>query len=271
MRASVVNLLVWLKWKVFTRTIVRHTGAVWGIVFASYFFLQISITGFGLLLYSFYFKGTQSAEQALLFALTFIFFFLCLGDFFSLELFESYDIGKLTIFPVSMKQIVVGVVLGATINFSMVVFLPWLPLIVIRFGGSAGTFLPVALTTLLFIFLALLSGLCTSLVTNLLLRKGKAVIFFLIVILSIFSVFYISLKIVDVGFPYVDSGTILDWDALRSLELLPPGIAKNAIVSIAQGSFVQAMFFGLVLVLLTYLLLRLSAFLIGAILTSVEV
>jgi hypothetical protein len=233
-----LRLLFWLKGKLLLRGYRRSASEVVGTLVLVLIFLPISL---GIA----YFCGTkflnaspQDSENLLRILLLGIYLFWLLTPMLGYSLNDSYDVTKLFVYPLSMRQIFSGALFGAILDRPTLLLLPTLLSIFIGYGSSLLSGIATLLAILLFLFHTLGLSLAILMAGAGVFQSRKFRDAAAVAIPAIWIVYYVIKNImqgqgsgVDVGKAFLRSGT---WEGLN---YLPPGFAARAIVASQQGHY----------------------------------
>ncbi len=150
--ASQLALLLRLKWTLTWRTYRRSTSAAIGAILAIVFLLPLSLGAAFLVGLGFVRLSPPWDEHLLRAVLLSIYLLWLLTPLMGYALNDSYDITRLFGYPISVRRIFTGTILGSLIDFTTLLLLPTLVAVIVGFGNRASGIVPVILGIALFLF-----------------------------------------------------------------------------------------------------------------------
>ena len=254
-----LKLLFWLKWTMTLRTMTRSKSAIVGIIFAALVFVPFALgiaVGFGWVFVRFGQEQPFIAEQTLRAVLMGIYIMWLFAPLAGFALNDSYDITKLFVYPVSVRRIFSGAILGSLLDLTTLLLLPTLLAILWGFGhASVFAFLIALLALPLFLFQTLALSQAVLLASVGILRSRK----FRDIALVVVPTFWIGYQLFNHFYlqQAFKSARVVQWKQIlqspgwEAANLLPPGLCARAIASGSQNHFLPAVGFLLALALVT--------------------
>jgi len=234
-------LLFWLKWTLMWRAYRRNTLALVGIIISLVIFFPMALGAAGGCLYGYLSFEGEYKEHLLRAVLLFVYASWLLSPILGYALNESYDITRLFVYPLTSRQLFLGVILGSLADFPVLFFLP--ALLVVPFGFATSPFaVLVALLTIPLFFLHTLS-LCQAF---LLLgagffrsRRFRDLTIVLAPLLGA-AVYLCSQLLPHYAFRF-DFAAFLHGPVWNMLNLLPSGLAARAVGAASRGEVLPAL------------------------------
>src|SRR5438552_2021870 len=124
MQTSYLKLLFWLKWKLMWRMYRRERMAAVGLIIGLLVIGPWAFIGAGLCLFGFLTFEPPLNQHLLAGALTGAYLFWLLVPMMGYALNDSYDITRLFVYPISVRQILTGAILGSIVDFPVLFLLP---------------------------------------------------------------------------------------------------------------------------------------------------
>ena len=147
-----IGLLFWLKWKLLLRGYRRGASEIVGTILLLIIFLPMSLVIAYFCATSFLYGSSDTNQVILRVLLMVIYAFWLLAPMLGYALNDSYDISKLFVYPLSMRQIFTGALFGAILDRPTLLLLPTLGAVVIGYGSSLLTGCISFVAILLFLF-----------------------------------------------------------------------------------------------------------------------
>lgn len=197
-------------------------------------------------------------------ALLLIYLIWLLTPLFGYSLNESYDVSRLFIYPLTMRQIFTATIAASIMDFTVLLLLPALAAVVLGFTYGPVSFVFSGVTILLFLFHTLALGQALLLLSQSLLsaRKSRDLMIVLGPVLG-FSA-YIVFRYVSETATRIDWRSILSSRTWEALGWLPPGMAARAISDAARGQVLSALLAFIALLAVTAATVYLAAGLLQA-------
>jgi hypothetical protein len=260
-----LRLLFGLRCLLTLRGFQRSKSVVFGAILAVLLFLPLAL-GLGFGLGSVLIMAPPAiAEQTLRATLLGIYLMWLLSPLLGFQLNDSYDITRLFVYPVSVRRLFVGSILGSLLDTTTLLLLPTL-LAVIVGAATHGVFAAVIafLTIPLFLFHTLALSQAVVLATAGILRSRKWRDF-AIVAVPLFWVLYqvVSRMLLPSYFKDMDWRSFLRSPAWEAVNFLPPGCGARAVAAAGQGAYLPALGYLLLLGAYTVATVYLAAWLIG--------
>ncbi len=262
-----LKLLFWLKWTMTVRALTRSRSSVIGIILTLAFFVPLSLligVGFGV---GFSVLPPFTAEQLLRGALLGIFLIWLLSPLAGFAVNDSYDITRLFVYPVSVRRIFTGAILGSLLDITTLLLLPTLLAALWAFGHVSVFAFLVALVALpLFLFQTLALSQAALLATAGILRSRKFRDIAIVVVptfwlgYQIFSRFFSSSITKNMG--GTNWKAVLQSPGWEIANLLPPGLTARAIALSSQNHYFPALGFLFALAAVTTATVYFSAWLV---------
>lgn len=259
-----LGLLFRLKWTLTWRANQKSASAIFGIIFAVIFLVPFSLGLAVALGFGFARLPALAAEHLLRAALLTTYLVWVLMPLLGFSLNESYDVTRLFTYPISMRRVFAGTILGALIDLPTLLLLPSLAAVLYAFGGaSVAAFVITLLVLALFLFHTLALSQAALLAMAGVLRSRR----FRDIALVLVPLFWITY--------YIGSQTFfrrvgdIDWRAaMRSpawdmASYLPPGLGARAIANAHVGNFGPALAFLLALGLATAVTVYVAGWLVA--------
>jgi hypothetical protein len=253
-----LRLLFWLKWKLLLRGYRRNLSAAVGAIFMLLLFFPFSIL-VGVFCAE-GFRGLVPPNDAHLLrgVLLGIYLLWLLTPVLGYALNDAYDITKLFVYPLSLRQIFTGAVLGSFLDMPVLFVLPTLVAVVIGFTNDGVSFAVILAAIGLFLLhtLSLSQGIILASSGILRSRRFRDLVTILVPVLGILWYIFFTQTVSSASNAWrIDWGLFLRSPVWTVLGYLPPGLAAHAIVEAQQGYVATALFY----------LLLLAGFTVGAI------
>jgi hypothetical protein len=250
--------LLWLKWKLGLRGFTRNKSALWATIFALVVFLLPmalgTAGGLGYVLWRF--GGDFWGIQALRGALGGIYLLWVLAPLLGFAVNDAYDVTKLFIYPISVRRLFVGTLLGSLLDQQTLLLLPVFGAILVGlFHHSVPAFIWALLVLPLFLFhtLALSQGIILA--TQGILKSRKFREMAMVIVVLFWMAYGIAWQVFSrqIG----SSNWLAFWPAfLKSptwevLNFLPPGLAARALTHMLHHEWLPALVYTVFLFLCT--------------------
>jgi ABC-2 type transport system permease protein len=238
-----LRLLFWLKWKLMWRTYRRSTSAVVGAVLTLVIFLPMALGLAAGCALAFRALAPPVNEHVLRILLLFIYAFWVLTPLLGYALNDSYDITRLFIYPLTVREIFTGAILGSLVDFPILLLLPTLGAVLFGFSQSLFAFGTTAMVLALFLFhtLAVSQAALLASIGVLRSRRFRDV---LIVLMPIFwIVYYVATQTLTRRALHVDWIHFLNSPVWAAINYLPPGLAARAIGTASRGEYLPSLGF----------------------------
>ncbi|UCH35043.1 MAG: hypothetical protein JSV65_01455 [Armatimonadota bacterium] len=240
--ADYISLLLRLKWQLMWHTYRRQVSAAVGAVLAVLLLLPTSLVVAGGCLAGFLLLKPPFNEHLLRGVLLAGYLMWVTAPFLGYELTEDYDVSKLLLYPLSPRQIFVGVICGSLLDFSVLFSLPTLLVIVIGFGRNIAVPM-VILAVAFFLFHSVSLSQALNLATAGVLRSRR----FRDIMIVLFPLLWIGVYAASQLLPrraiHFNWSQILESRTWEIINLLPPGLAARTIAGAARGDYLAALGF----------------------------
>jgi ABC-2 type transport system permease protein len=240
-KTSSLKLLFWLKWKLTTRAYQRSSTALAGVVLGLLVFVPLmALAALGSYL-GYISSPPAIAENLLRGVLLGAYLFWILSPMMGFALNESFDVTKLFVYPVSIRQILFGAIAGSILDFPVLFLLPTLVSAWIGFApGGVGSLLA-ALALLLFLVHTLALGQSIVLATAGMLRSRRYRDLLMVLFPLIWIIYYLAQEMMRRGSLRIDWSVILQNKSWQWVSVLPPGMAAQAVLAANHGEYVPAL------------------------------
>lgn len=242
-RAGHLFLLVWLKAKLMGRLYNRSFSSVVGAVLALLLFAPLAIGVAFLFGLGFHRLAPPWNEHLLRSALLGIYLVWLLVPLMGYTLNDAYDITRLFGYPLSIRRIFTGVVLGALLDLSTLLALPTLTAVVIGFTRGAFSLVFILLTAALFLFHTLALSQALLLLSAGVLRSRRFRDFVLVLLPLFWMGYYLATQTLSRGTLQVDWRRLFQSSIWEALSFLPPGLAARGIAAAGRGEWTLALVF----------------------------
>ncbi len=259
-----LRLLLWLKSRLLWRLYTRNTSALVGALLLLLFFLPMSLlSGFGLAAGLFLLPDAELRVTVLRGALLAIYFFWVVAPLFAVALSEEWDAAKLLYYPITPRQLLVGMLAGSVLDFPVLLLGPAL-LVALAYGTGSLWALPFSCLLVLAFLIHTLglnqalklagAGLLNS-------RRSREIIMALSAMagMGIWAFMQIGLR----------RAASVDWQAFshsttwKVLGYTPPALAASGLDAARRGDFLSASLALLGLLALGFLTIWLSGYLVN--------
>lgn len=246
-----LRLLFWLKWKLLWRGYRRSTAAAVGAILGILVFLPFALLiavgcGFG-----FVHLSPPNDEQLLRGVLLAIYLFWVMSPLLGYALSDSYDITKLLPYPITVRQLFTGAILGSLVDFPVLLLLPTLIAVLVGFTAGPAALLLILPAVALFLFHTLSLSQSIILATAGVLRSRRFRDFATVLIPLFWLAYYVLQRSLFVGMIHVDWTLFLHSRAWEMVNYLPPGLAARSIGAAERGEIGRAFAFLLALLACT--------------------
>jgi hypothetical protein len=257
-----LRLLFWLKWTLTLRMYRRSTSALVGVLLALCLLFPIAV---GVALACGWVFRTLPAplgEQALRVVLLLIYGIWLLTPLLGYTLNDSYDITRLFVYPLSVREIFTGAILGSLIDFTVLLALPTLAAALYGFTTGPAAFLLVAVALGLFLFHTLSISQALLLATSGVLRSRRFRDVLIVAMPLVWITYYVISQALARRAVAVDWRRFLQSPAWEAINLLPPGLAARAAGAAARGDLLASLGFLAGLVAVTVATVYLAGWLV---------
>lgn len=266
-----VLLLFWLKWKLMQRGYRRNTTAVFGVIIALLVFLPLSIL-IAVVLGMVWRSAPEYGTNILTAALLGIYVLWLGAPLLGYSLNDSYDITRLFIYPLTVRQIFSGAVLGSLVDFPVLFMMPTLIAVLVSFGSASASALMIAIAAMaLFLFQTLSLSQAVILGTSGVLRSRRYREIATLAVTFLWIAYYVTWQTAMRRTHSFDWRAVMQSPAWGAADWLPPGMAARAVSSAAHGSYAIAVAFLAVLALCTIATIYLASWLIERVYVGDEV
>ena len=263
-----LRLLIWLKWKLNLRGYQRNTSMVFSAVLLLIVFVLIAlplgvICGMG-----FVALKTGNDTHLLKAVLLGTYVLWLLSPLLGYALNDTYDITKLFVYPLSVKQIFVGAVCGSLLDITSLLMLPTFAAALYGFSLDFGALLLNAIAIGLLIFHTLSLSQATILLSAGFLRSRRfrdsiGIIF--VVMGTLYFVLQMSLAMHPTSLHLDTLLTSNFWDKIN---YLPPGLAARSLEAAKHGNFSDSIAYLVILSVITGVTLYLAAVVVQKVYTG---
>ncbi len=245
--AEYLKILFWLKWKLLLRGYRKSMSAILGVILALAVFLPIAVGVAFAIGVAFFNLPTEWQPHLLRAVLLAIYLWWLVVPLLGYALNESYDITKLFVFPLSVRQIFTGAILGSFLDFPLLFVIPTLIAIVIGFTHGAIGLLAVVIPLILFMFhtLSLSQGLILASAGILRSRRFRDIA--MVVVPLLWIGYYIFSQSLSRQAMQVDWRAFVKSTGWEIVNYLPPGLAARGIYAAGQGKYLDALVYLLAL------------------------
>ena len=238
---SPLRLLLWLKWTLTWRGYRRSRAQVVSAILLLLIFLPLSgFTAYGiwLLLTTDSFQARQVARAAL----AAVYLIWVVTPLLGFPLNESYDLTRLFVYPVSATRLFVGSLLGGLLDRAVLLVVPLLGVLLVRFSPTPAVFcLSVALLLLFLLHtLALGQALMLLLIGFLRSRRFRDATIVLFPLLGMGYYLGQRLLFQQMERGRLTLGSLLDAPGWRVMDWLPPGFAAAGLDAVSRGNYAGA-------------------------------
>jgi hypothetical protein len=266
-----LRLLFWLKWKLMWRSYRSNTTATVGVLLTILVFLPISLVLAVATALGYVALDPPWNEHLLRGVLLGVYAFWILSPLIGYALNDSYDITRLFVYPVSLRQIFLGAVCGSVVDFPVLLLLPTFLGALIGFTHSPVSFGLVVLPLALFLFHTLSLSQALILVSAGVLRSRRFRDIVMVLIPLLWMAYYVFSQMLSRNAVHVDWKAFVGSRAWDMLSYLPPGLAARAVAASGQGEFLLTGMYLAALGAFTVAAVYLAAWLIQAVYAGEEV
>jgi hypothetical protein len=261
-RPSALRLIFWLKWKLTLRGYQRSSTAAVGALIGIFLILP-AMGAVGFVSYLGFVNMPPPYPQHLLrAALLGIYFFWILSPLMGFAVNETFDVTKLFVYPISIRQLLLGSIAGSLVDFPVLFLMPVLFAAFLGFAGGGEGAILTATTLVLFLAHTLALGQSIVLATSGILRSRRYRDLLMVLVPLVWIVYYVVSEMMRRGSIEVDWHRVLDSPYWEAASYLPPGMAARAVVAANQGEPLTALGWCAVLAGLTAATVWLAAFVI---------
>ncbi len=236
-----LKLLFWLKWKLMLRGYRRNLSSVIGAVLAVSIFLPIAIGAAFVIGLGFDRLSSEWRPHLLRGVLLAIYLWWLVVPLLGYALNESYDLTKLFVYPLSVRQIFTGAILGSFLDFPLLFVLPTLFAVLIAFSKGVLGLAAVAIPLGLFLFhtFSLSQGIILASAGILRSRRFRDLA---MLIIPIFWIgYYVATQSFSRGAVSIDWSKYLHSNTWTLVNYLPSGLAARAIEAAGEGSYLNSL------------------------------
>jgi hypothetical protein len=183
-----MRVLFGLRWRLLWRGLRGSTSALVTILAVLVFFAPFALGGAFLLGFGFELLGAPNNEHLLRATLLAIYVFWVVTPLLGYALNDTHDISRLFVYPISLRRIFTGAILGSVIDVTTLLLLPTLIAAIVTFTNDPLAFVPVAALVALFLFHTLALSQALILASAGVLRSRR----FRDIVLVILPVFWMS-------------------------------------------------------------------------------
>ncbi|HEV2471775.1 MAG TPA: hypothetical protein VGS41_03865 [Chthonomonadales bacterium] len=251
-----LRLLFWLKLKLMFRGYRRSPVSLVGVVITLIVMAPLSAAVAAFCYISF--RSWVLAPHLLRAVLTGIYILWLIAPLLGYALNDSYDITRLFIYPVTVRQIFAGAVLGSLADFPVLFLLPTVTAVVAGFGRDAATALAILAVMALFLAHTFSLSQAVLLASSGLLRSRRYRDMAILLIPIVSMIWYVGSQTL------AHHALTINWQAVSrspvwsAVGYLPPGLAGHAVAALARGAYASAGAYCGALLLVTAGALRLA-------------
>lgn len=250
-----IKLLFWLKSRLLLRGYKRSSSNLAGALIMLIFFLPVSI-GFGIALgFGLHTLSPFYSQQLMAGALLGVYSFWIIAPMVGYSINDTYDITRLFIYPVPMRSILAGSILGSLLDVTTLLLLPTLLAPIFALPGSIVSHIIVFSALSLFLFHTLSLSQALLLIGSGALRSRRFRDISILFATLFGIVYYVSTRALLPRLAEVDWGTYLHSRPWQLLTFLPPGLAAHAAGSAQSGEYGAAFGWIFLLFLITMITL----------------
>jgi len=235
-----LRLLFWLKWKLMLRGYRRNPSSAIGAVLMLLFFFPLAVVLALLCAEGFTQMAPPNNANLLRAVLLGIYLLWLLGPTMGYALNESYDITRLFVYPLSLRQIFAGAMLGSLLDVPVLLLLPTLIAILTAFTRDGPSFVFSFCAVGLFLLHTLSLSQTVILAGAGILRSRRFRDLVTVLIPLVWILWYIFTQTLSRHAGPVDWTTLLGSPAWNIVNYLPPGFAARAVVAAERGQYVVA-------------------------------
>ncbi|HKD74818.1 MAG TPA: hypothetical protein VKB76_04960, partial [Ktedonobacterales bacterium] len=241
-RPATLRALIWLRWRLLTRNYARSPRSIIGATVLIIVLLPlIGLLTAGLVaIFNFLQPDHLNwATNILFYVLTAAYLFWAISPLMQFTLNEGLDVTKLTTYPVSQAEMMVGLIVATLLDIPTVGLL----IVFVGIGISWAHSLPQTILIVLALMLAYINiiGLSQLMLSALLgLLRSRRWRDLTVVFASLFSISCYLLSQLFVRVTPSDVSTyqnFLNFDVGTYLQFIPPGMAGRAIAAISTGDY----------------------------------
>ncbi len=230
-------LLFWLKWTLVWRGYRRNRMAVVGMIISLLFIFPFAVAAAGGSLFGYLTQSPDLKEQILRAVLLAIYAIWLLAPVLGFVLNESYDITRLFVYPLSSRQIFLGVMFGSLVDFPVLFFLPTLLVIPFGFAGNVFALLVALLVVPLFLLHTLALSQAILLVGAGFLRSRRFRDLYIMLMPLLGAVVYLLMRVLPRYAGDIHWRVLLHSRAWEAINLLPPGLAARTVAAASRGAY----------------------------------
>jgi ABC-2 type transport system permease protein len=246
--------LLWLKWKLGLRGYTRNKSALWATIVALLFSILPLLTaitgGVGYALWRF--GGDFIGVQALRGTLGGIYLLWVFAPLLGFAVNDAYDVTKLFVYPISVRRLFVGTLLGSLLDQQTLLLLPvFIAILVGLFHHSLAAFLWALIVLPLFLFhtLALSQGIVLA--TQGILKSRKFRERAMILVVLFWMTYAVGWQVFSRNIGRYDWRAFFHSTPWEVLNFLPPGLAARSLTHLLHEEWGAAFGYALLLFLCT--------------------
>lgn len=236
-----LRLLFWLKGKLLLRGYQRSGTALTGVILTLVFLLPFAVSLAGGALIGFLDLAPPYNGHLLRAVLLMVYGFWVMSPLLGFAMNDSYDVTRLFLYPVSVRQIFLGVIFGSFLDFPVLFLLPTMLVVFIGFTHSVAAFGIILLTMALFL-LHTFSLSQAVLLANAGILRSRRYRDLAMVLVTLFSIlFYIFWREMSTYAGQMNWIGLVQSPLWEALNYLPPGLAARAIAAAGSGQMLPAL------------------------------
>lgn len=236
-----LRLLFWLKWKLTLRGYRRNTSAAIGALFLFLLVFPLAIALGFIFANSFLEIAPPYNGHLLRSVLLGIYFLWVMGPILGYAFNDAYDITKLFVYPLSLRQIFAGAILGSLLDLPVLFLLPSLIAVFVGFTTDGATFLLNLIAVGLYLLHTLSLSQAFLLASAGILRSRRFRDLATVLIPVIWIAWYFFTQALTGRTGSIDWRIFLESRAWDILNYLPPGLTARAVYAGWQGEWAAAL------------------------------
>jgi hypothetical protein len=240
---SHVGLLVKLKWVLTWRGYRADKAKAFSSLIL--FICLVLISGLSVVALWYLFEHVEASLKLFVArdALAILYLLWAVTPLMGFHLNESYDVTKLFGYPITPRQMLVGVIAGSFLDISMLLLLPVTVLILLRFSPHFFAFLCNFVMLALFVVQTITMGQTVTLLLVGFLRSRRFRDMTVILLPLFSAISYLIQQTLIFSFQHLMKREVLDARVWQIAEFLPPGWTARAMQMMNEGSWGFALLF----------------------------
>ncbi len=232
-----LRLLFWLKWKMMFRGFRRRRSSFVSSLLLILVFFPISVMLAFFANFGFQELSPVMGSHLLRAVLTGVYVFWLMAPLLGYSLNDTYDVTRLFIYPLSLRQILAGAVFASLIDVSTLFWLPMMITVCLSFSHDVISCVLVFVALILFLAhtLTLSQGIILATEGVLRSRRFRDAATILVPVLSL--LYYFGNQTLMGRFGVIPWAKVVQTPAWGVVGYLPPGWAGRAIYAASQGDF----------------------------------